>query len=188
MKKIYSLLIASFIAFTTFAQTVVGGDIHVILESITCINKSYDGVIEFDGPGSELFMNCGVLVRNPTSPLMRVYKSVYTGKSYGYALPNAPAGRIKAGTASVDGGIDNGNSFTVNEHLLAVHLDADGVFYFSPSLWEWDNNNETIRNNFNNQLLADLESVSLKPIPSGFTTDADARDPAGNLTMLLANA
>jgi hypothetical protein len=188
MKKIYSMLLAACIATGASTQPIVGGDIRVILESITCVNKSWDGFVEFDGPGSEVFMNCGVVTRNPNSPYLRLFKQTYTGRSYGNTLPSAPTGRIKAGTASQQGGIDNGNSFTVNEQLFAVHLDPDGVFYFSPSLWEWDNPNETIRNRFNTQLLADLESISLMRTPSGFVTDADATDPNGNLTMLLANA
>jgi hypothetical protein len=188
MKKIIIILCILVISKDALSQPIVGGDIRVVLESITCVNKSWDSFVELDGPGSEVFINCGVFVRNPTSTRMRIFKQAFTGNSYGNTLPNAPARRVRAGTASQQGGIENGNSFSAEEQLFAVHLDADGVFYFSPSLWEWDNGNETIRNRFNTQLLADLESVSLMPIPYNFNDDNVAPDPNGNVYMPLSNA
>jgi hypothetical protein len=168
---------------TVFAQK--GGSLVVEITSITCKNKSFDGLVEFDGPGNEVFVSGGYFTRNPGSNTFKIDKGVNTTSTYGSTAGHNE--RIKAGTASPDGGIDNNNTFTVGSILFATHLDGDGFTLFSPLLWERDDNNETIYNRYKTQLLSDLESASLMPFPN-FGGSPDPGNPFSGKIYSYSNA
>ena len=171
MKKILLSAIASVIYTAMAAQH--GGSVVVEIKSITCQNKSYDGAIEFDGPGNEVFVSGAFFARNPTSATFKINRNVLTTTTFGSTAGHNE--RKQAGTASPTGGIDNNNTFNCDNCVIAsTQLDPDGFMLVSPTLWERDDDNEAIYNRYKTQVLADLESASLMPFPN---FGSDANDP-----------
>ncbi len=182
MKKI--ILSAIAIVMYTAIAAQHGGSVVVEIKSITCKQKSYDGVIEFDGPGNEVFLSGAFFARNPSSTSFKINKDVFTSATFGSTAGNNQ--RIQAGTASPSGGIDNNNTFSCNNFAIAsTQLDPDGFMLVSPTLWERDDNNETIYNRYKSQILADLESASLMPFPN---FGLDATDPFNGKIYRFGNA
>ena len=180
MKKLFFATIAVFFANTMAAQH--GGSLVIEITSITCQNKSWEGV-EFDGPGSELFVSANFHTRNPSSGTFKIHNGSNETPTFGSIAGHNE--RVQAGTASPTGGIDNGNTFTVNRTIVSTHLDGNGFTLFSPSLWERDDNNETIYNKFKNQLASDLASASLMPVPH--FGGNDPADPFDGKLFLYGN-
>jgi hypothetical protein len=177
MKKIFTAAIALFSAGSIAAQH--GGSLLVEITTITCQNKSWDGLVEFDGPGNEVFVSGSFYTRNPNSTTFKIHNGVSETPTYGSTAGHNE--RTQAGTASPTGGIDNNNRFTVNKTLVSTHLDGDGFTLFSPSLWERDDNNETTYNKFKNQLASDLASASLMPFPNFGNSNEPGNPFAGKI-------
>ncbi len=161
MKIIHIAAMGLFTAASAVAQH--GGSLVVEIKSVTCQNKSWDGVVEFDGPGNEIFVSGAFYKRNPNSKSSKTQKGVLTTATFGSTAGHNE--RRQAGTASPTGGVDNTNVIPFNETITSVQLDPDGFVLLSPTLWERDDNNETIYDRYKNQVLADLESASLMPFP-----------------------
>ncbi|MDP3360112.1 MAG: hypothetical protein Q8S41_12280 [Lutibacter sp.] len=173
MKKVFITVISLLSAGAIAAQH--GGSLIIEVTSITCQNKSYDGVVEFDGLGNEVFVSGSFHTRNPKSNNLRSHTGVTETPTFGSTAGHNE--RTQAGTASPSGGINNGNTFSVNKVIMSTQLDGDGYTIFSPSLWERDDNNEIIYNKFKNQLAADLASAALMPFPNfGGSNPADPFD------------
>ncbi len=163
MKKICIAAISILMAGAAAAQH--GGSVVVEVTSVTCKNKSWDGVVEFDGPGNEIFVSGAYHMRNASSTTYKIQKGVLRTTTYGSIAGHNE--RTQAGTASPTGGIDNGNTISLNNASLAsVELTPDGFVLFSPTLWERDDNNEAIYERYKTQIQSDLESASLMPFPS----------------------
>ncbi|HEX7905331.1 MAG TPA: hypothetical protein VF487_15770 [Chitinophagaceae bacterium] len=142
------------------SQTPTAGQLKITIASFKCINKSWDGVIEFDGHGNEVFISYGYRIYNPAAP-----GSARPGAGYTPVFGSTGDGRVKAGTANAIGGIDNGNEIQVNSVIVNEHIDADQVILLSPSVWEWDNFNNGDWDMFNRQLGDDLNWTMLQPYP-----------------------
>ncbi len=171
MKKIV-LAAITIVVYTSMAAQ-HGGSIVVEVKSITCQNKSFDGVVEFDGPGNEVFVSGAFFARNPSSATFKINRNVFTSTTFGSTAGHNE--RKQAGTASPTGGIDNNNTFNCDNYPIAsTQLDPDGFMLVSPTLWERDDDNETIYNRYKAQVLSDLESASLMPFPN---FGVDATDP-----------
>jgi hypothetical protein len=160
MKKCFSLLIATQIAFISFCQTPTAGQLKVTIESFKCLNKSWDGFVEFDGHGNEVFLNYAYRIYDPSQP-----GYLKPGAAYTSIYGSTGNGRIKTGTASAIGGIDNGNTVHVGTVILNEHINANDLILISPSIWEWDNGNNANLNLFNSQLANDLNWAMLQPYP-----------------------
>lgn len=162
MKKYFTFLPAILFSLNAVSQTLASsGQLKISILSFKCINQSWDGLIEFDGPGNEVFINYAYRVFN--SPASGTMKS---GAAFTSVYGSTGNGRIKAGTADpYNGGIANGNEVTVNTVALNEHVDADNLILFSPSIWEWDNSNNNILNLFNQQLAMDLNWAMQQPYP-----------------------
>lgn len=177
MKKILFVTIIAATTCSAFAQH--GGSVVVEIKSITCQNKSWDGVVEFDGPGNEVFVSGAFYSRNPTSTSFKIYKGANTTATYGSIAGHNE--RRQAGTASPTGGIDKNNTIPINETIASTQLDPNGFLLFSPTLWERDDNNEAIYERYKTQVLADLESASLMPFPNMSTLGQPGNPFAGKI-------
>jgi hypothetical protein len=103
-------------------------------------------------------------MRNPSSTTYKIHKGVIRTPTYGSTAGHNE--RTQAGTASPTGGIDNGNTVSFNNSTITtVELTPDGFVLLSPTLWERDDDNETIYERYKTQVLSDLESASLMPFP-----------------------
>lgn len=160
MKKYFIIFLAIQFSISCFSQTPAPGQLKISIESFKCINQSWDGLIEFDGHGNEVFIDYGYRVYNPSNP-----GAMKPGAGFTTVYGSTGNGRIKAGTANAIGGIANGDEVMVNTLVLNEHVDADNLIIFSPSVWEWDNSNNDRLNLFNQQLAADLNWVMAQPYP-----------------------
>src|SRR4030095_12089529 len=124
MRK-YLLILFVLLSIRCFSQTPTAGQLKITIASFKCINKSWDGLVEFDGHGSEIFISYGYRIYNPAAPGSARQAAGYT-PVYG----STGDGRIKAGMASNIGGIDNGNEIQVNSVVINEHIDADQVLLF----------------------------------------------------------
>ena len=171
MKKYYFFFFAIQLCVNGFSQTPTSGQLKIIIESFKCLNQSWDGFVEFDGHGNEVFINYGYRVYNPSNP-----SSMKPGAGFTSVYGSAGNGRIQAGTASAIGGIANGNVVMVNTPVLNERVEADNLILFSPSVWEWDNSNNNTLNLYNQQLATDLNWVMGQPYPFLNTTN-DRNNP-----------
>ena len=160
MKKYILFFFAIQLSVNCISQTPVPGQLKITIQSFKCINQSWDGFVEFDGHGNEVFIDYGYRIYNPSTP-----NSSKAGSGFTPVFGSAVNGQIKAGTASAIGGIANGNEIPVNILVLNEHVDADNIIIFSPSVWEWDNSNNDKLNLFNQQLATDLNWVMAQPNP-----------------------
>ncbi|MGB3008293.1 MAG: hypothetical protein WBC06_17390, partial [Chitinophagaceae bacterium] len=160
MKKTLLFILVMQLSIICFSQNPTSGQLKITIQSFKCINQSWDGFVEFDGHGNEVFIDYGYRIYNPANP-----GSAKPGAGFTAVYGSTGNGRIKAGTANTIGGIANGNEVQVNTLVLNEHVDADNLIIFSPSVWEWDNSNNGILNQFNGQLAVDLNWLMSQPYP-----------------------
>ena len=160
MKKYIFFFLALQLSIKNFSQTPTAGQLKITIESFKCINQSWDGLVEFDGHGNEVFINYGYRVYSPSAT-----GSAKPGAGFTPVFGSGINGQIKVGTASALGGIANGNEIIVNTLVLNEHVDAGNLILFSPSVWEWDNSNNDRLNLFNQQLATDLNWLMAQPYP-----------------------
>lgn len=160
MKKYFFFLLISAFSFNSYSQETAAGQLKITIESFKCLNQSWDGIIEFDGHGNEVFIDYGYRVYSPSNPGL-----IKSGAGFTSVYGSSGNSRIQAGTASAIGGIANGNEVLVNTLILNEHVDADNLIILSPSVWEWDNNNNDRLNLFNQQLATDLNWLMAQPYP-----------------------
>ncbi len=156
----YFIFLFVLLSVNSLSQTPTAGQLKITLESFKCINKSWDGFVEFDGHGNEVFVSYGYRIYNPAAP-----GSARPGTGYTPVFGSTGGGRVKAGTANAIGGIDNGNEIRVNSVIVNEHLDANQVILLSPSIWEWDNSNNGDWDMFNRQLADDLSWTMSQSYP-----------------------
>jgi|CXWL01.1.fsa_nt_gi hypothetical protein len=160
MKKYFIFILAIQLSIKCFSQTPTAGHLKITIQSFKCINQSWDGLVEFDGHGNEVFIDYGYRIYNPSTP-----GSSKAGAGFTPVFGSNVNGQTKAGTASALGGIANGNEIMVNTPVLNEHIDANNLILFSPSVWEWDNSNNDRLNLFNQQLATDLNWLMSQPYP-----------------------
>lgn len=171
MKKYILFFFAIQFSINCISQTPTPGQLKITIASFKCINQSWDGLVEFDGHGNEVFIDYGYRIYNPSTP-----NSSKAGAGFTPVFGSAVNGQIKAGTASAIGGIANGNEIVVNILVLNEHVDADNLILFSPSVWEWDNSNNDRLNLFNQQLATDLNWLMAQPYPF-LNASTNSNDP-----------
>lgn len=133
----------------------------VTLNGFTVNHATSDNALRTDGVGDEVFLN------SPTFLRFNSRGGVITSAVGGFGpvfgerrRPDEP-GRIQAGNATPQGGLQTGNSFPSNEpwrreafstglvfpHALYEGALAPGeLLVVIPSLWEWDNADNTLNN------------------------------------------
>ncbi|MCY7292887.1 MAG: hypothetical protein LH615_11975, partial [Ferruginibacter sp.] len=105
MKYIITTIICIHFAAIGFAQDKIAGRLKVSIETIKCINRSWDGLIEFDGHGNEVSAYLSYRIYTPTN-LGAARKGVGGTPIFGSAIN----GMTRAGTQTPDlGGIKNGD-------------------------------------------------------------------------------
>ena len=171
MRKYFLFFLALQLCLSGYGQPPRAGQLKITIVSFKCINQSWDGFIEFDGHGNEVFINYGYRVYNPSNP-----GTMKSGAGFTPVFGSAVNGQIKAGTASAIGGIANGNVVMVNTPVLNERVEADDLIIFSPSVWEWDNSNNNTLNLYNQQLATDLNWIMWQPYPFLNTTN-DRNNP-----------
>lgn len=159
MKK-YVLFLFVLLSVNALGQTPTAGQLKITIASFKCINKSWDGLVEFDGHGNEVFISYGYRIYNPAAPA-----SARPGTGYTPVFGSTGDGRVRAGTANAIGGIDNGNEIPVNSVIVNERIDAGEIFLLSPSVWEWDNFNNGDWDMFNRQLANDLNWAVAQTYP-----------------------
>jgi hypothetical protein len=153
--KIISLFILSLsVSMGLYSQvSPVAGQLKITIESVRCINKSWDGFVEFDGHGSEIMVGFSSRVYNPAN-----VQSARSGIGFTRVFGSNVNGQVRAGTQTANlGGINNGDVVNINQLVLNEHLDANDIVLFAPTLWEVDDfSDRTTINLFNVQLANDL--------------------------------
>lgn len=167
MKKQLLFLVTIFFATKAFTQSQAPGQLKITLVSAKCINKSWDGIIEFDGHGNEIMAGFAYRVYNPANT-----GTVKPGAGGTAVFGSNVNGQTRAGSQTPNlGGINNGDVVPINQMLLNEHLSADDVVLFAPVLWEMDEvNNRTAVNLFNIQLANDLNWAMTQPFPFATTS------------------
>jgi hypothetical protein len=175
MKK--QLIFFVTIIFATNGFTQAPGQLKITLVSAKCINKSWDGVIEFDGHGNEIMAGFAYGVYNPANT-----GSVRSGAGGTAVFGSNVNGQTRAGSQTPNlGGINNGDVVPINQMFLNEHLGADDIALFAPVIWEMDEvNNRAAVNQFNMQLANDLNWAITQPfpfaaIPIGYTNPYNER-------------
>ncbi len=171
MLKFLFFIVVFNLTIDCFSQTPTPGQLKITIESFKCLIKSWDGLVEFDGHGNEVFIDYGYRIYNPSNP-----GAFRSGAGYTSIFGSSGNSRIKAGTANAIGGIDNGNEVIVNTVVLNEHIDADNLIIFSPSVWEWDNSDNNFLNQFNMQLASDLNWMMTQSFPF-LNTPVSFEDP-----------
>ena len=170
MKKQVIFLLTLFFATKSFTQTKASGQLKITLVSAKCINKSAEGLIEFDGHGNEIFVVNSYKIFSSTNPA-----AIRSGNFRTAIFGSNVNGMTRAGTQTPDlGGIKNGDVIQIGSVLINEHLNADDYVLLSPSLWEWDNPENNTLNNFNDQVDMDLNWATTQPFPFATT-------PIGNI-------
>lgn len=177
MKKHFIFLVTIFLATKAFTQTQASGQLKITLVSAKCINKSWDGVIEFDGHGNEIMAGFAYRVYNPANTV-----TVKPGAGGTAVFGSNVNGQTRAGSQTPNlGGINNGDVVPINQMLLNERIGADDIILFAPVLWEMDEvNNRAAVNQFNMQLATDLNWAITQPFPFaatplGYTNPYDER-------------
>ena len=148
------------------------GRLKVTIESFKCINKSWDGFVEFDGHGNEVSVNFSYRIYSPSNP------GAARKNSGGSVIFGSNVnGMTRAGTQTPDlGGINNGDVINVSLPVMDEHINADEYIIIAPTVWEWDGPEKNTLNNFNPQLEMDLDFAVGQPFPFA-STPIDYRDP-----------
>lgn len=163
MKKIFLTVFILFLLGKAKSQiSPAAGQLKITIESVTCINKSWDGFVEFDGHGNEIMAGFAYRVYNPANPA-----AARPGAGGTVVFGSNINGQVRAGSQNPDlGGINNGDLVPINQSVVNEHMGADDIILFSPVLWEMDEvNNRTVVNQFNLQLANDLNWAVNQPYP-----------------------
>ena len=162
MKLIITTIFCIFISAKNFGQpTLTAGRLKISIENIKCINKSWDGVIEFDGHGNEISVNFSYRIYSPSNP-NAVRKGVGGTPIFGSNIN----GMTRAGTQTPDlGGITNGDVVNISKLIMDDHINADEYIIIAPTVWEWDSPENNTFNNFNAQLETDLTWATNQTYP-----------------------
>lgn len=163
-----ALILALFSAcyLNSMSQSPMAGRVKITIESATCINKSWDGFVEFDGHGNEMSVAFSYRIYNPANP-----DNARSGAGSTGVFGSSVNGMTRAGTQTPDlGGINNGDVITINKVLMDEHVNADDYILIAPTVWEWDAPEKNTFNSFNSQLETDLNWAIRQPFPFATTT------------------
>lgn len=163
MRTFVLFTLSLFIFIDLYSQVpTAAGQLKITVESVRCINKSWDGFIELDGHGSEIMVGFASRIYNPANP-----QAARAGIGFTPVFGSNVNGQVRAGSQTANlGGINNGDIVNINQLVLDEHLGADDVVLFAPTLWEVDDfNDRTTINLFNVQLANDLNWAVQQTFP-----------------------
>jgi hypothetical protein len=161
MKHIITTVITFFFVSYAMSQSPTAGQVKITLQSFKCINKSWDGFVEFDGHGNEVSVAYSARIYNPSNP-NNARRFDDGTVIYGSNVN----GMTRAGTQTPDlGGINNGDVVNVFKTLIDAHMDADDILVLAPNVWEWDGPEKRTIGAFNGQLEKDLDWVIRQNYP-----------------------
>lgn len=155
------------------------GRFRVVLTGFSVERQTDDNVLESDGKGDEVFIIAEVgqyanrwwrpqryprealLTGNPPLTLRRTLTSIVMGDANNQEVP-----RIRAGTASYNGGLRTGDQFptkepwkqvgTLSSNRLPMQVWegelSQGMVIIVPTIWEWDDGNIRAREQFNHDI------------------------------------
>jgi hypothetical protein len=141
------------------------GRLKVTIESIKCITKSWDGVIEFDGHGNEISATYSYRIYNPQN-----IAAARSGMDGTVIYGSNVNGMTRTGTQTPDlGGIKEGDVIPVGKEIMNEVIAVDDYIIIAPTLWEMDGPRNTAFDNFNTQLENDLNWAITQPYPFATT-------------------
>jgi len=173
MKKLIGLIVCCSMAASGMAQpNPSSGRLKITIENITCINKSWDGLVEFDGHGNEVSVNFSYRIYSPSNP-----GAARRGIGGTPIFGSNVNGMTRAGTQTPDlGGINNGDVVPLFRPVIDEHISADEYIIFAPTVWEWDGQGNNTFSSFNDQLDSDLNWVITQSFPFA-NTPVSYREP-----------
>lgn len=137
------------------------GRLKVTIEKVTCVEKSWDELVEFDGHGNEISATYAYRIYSPSNP-----NAARKGADGTVIYGSSVNGMTRAGTQTPNlGGITNGDIISMNKLILDEHINTDEYVVIAPNVWEWDGPEKTTINSFNSQLNDDLFWVIHQPYP-----------------------
>lgn len=161
MKKYACLILVIVQAPVIFCQSPAAGRVKISIENVKCIEKSWDGVVEFDGHGNEISVAYSYRIYNPSNP-----NAARRGSDGTVIYGSNINGMTRAGTQTADlGGITNGDVVNIFKPVLDEHINADEFIVIAPTVWEWDGPEKNTFNTFNQLLNGDLFWVTGQPFP-----------------------
>ena len=129
------------------------GRVKITIESARCINKSWDGLIEFDGHGNEMSVAYSYRIYSPGN-----ISAARSGADGTVIFGSNVNGMTRRGTETPDlGGITNGDEIPIGKIVMDEHINADDIIILAPTVWEWDGPEKNTINNFNAKLNLDLD-------------------------------
>lgn len=178
-----ALFVALFTAFyvkSISQPSPAAGRLKITIESAKCINKSWDGFVEFDGHGNEISIGYGYRIYNPANP-----DASRSGAGGTVIFGSNVNGMTRAGTQTPDlGGINNGDVIPIGHVLMDEHINANDYILIAPAVWEWDGPEKNTINSFNAQLAMDLNWAIRQPFPFASTTVSTV-DPFGDRVIKI---
>jgi hypothetical protein len=163
MKAVAFFIVSLFVLTNLQSQvSTSAGQLKITIESVRCINKSWDGFVELDGHGSEIMVGFSSRIYNPANT-----NAARSGIGFTRVFGSNVNGQVRAGSQTANlGGINNGDVVPINQVVFNEHMDADDIVLFAPTLWEVDDfNDRTTINLFNVQLANDLNWAVQQTFP-----------------------
>lgn len=174
------ILFTSFYLKSLSQPSPAAGRLKITIESARCINKSWDGLVEFDGHGNEISVAYSYRIYNPANP-----GGARSGADGTVIYGSNVNGMTRAGTQTPDlGGINNGDIVPIGKTLMDEHINADDYIIIAPTVWEWDGPEKNTINSFNSQLETDLNWVINQPFPFA-NTPASYSNPFGGRVIKI---
>jgi hypothetical protein len=161
-KVIVTFSLITFLVFNCVAQIPpMSGRLKVSIENVKCINKSFDGIVEFDGHGNEISVTYSYRIYKPSNP-----SAAKKGRDGTVIYGSNVNGMTKAGSQTPDlGGITNGDVVNIFKPIIDEHIDAEDIVLIAPNVWEWDDPDKSKINAFNAKLDEDLDWALTQQYP-----------------------
>ena len=139
MKKLLlSIIIVTVFAAGSFAQ--VRDHVRISWVGFNCNSGTSDNMLELDGKGDEIFIQCNWVMANNNNSTE--FEGKYRSPIHGDV--NRHSGWIQAGSRSDKGGIQSGDQYRCNTAIGEFDISDGEVLTVVPTIWEWDGNQDDI--------------------------------------------
>lgn len=186
-KNILTLFTLVWIVVGSFGQSIstnssglVKDRVRISYFGFNCNTATQDNTLEMDGKGDEIFVLCNWLMADKNNNLE--FSGKYRSPLHGDI--NGHNGWIKVGSRSDKGGITSGDQYRCNTAIGEFEISDGEVFTMTPTIWEWDGNDEA----YNNFQVHQTNHVNeLKNVASQFSKGFALLGDPVNTTIVLVN-
>ena len=123
------------------------GKASIRMQGIICTRETGDDIFGMDGVGDEIYLNFNYLLNtgpNTLAPARNISCPVL-GEVNSFMSYSEKLSREKAGTASTNGGIKTGDTYSfkgLRYIIMDQRVNTNSLIMICPSVWEYDKENE----------------------------------------------